>query len=839
MQGLKTTKSGKIHRVAALALIIAAAVCVSPRAFAACTSPAGNPGDIVYGSNNIMAYCNGTVWVNMGTNLSIGFGTLTTGDFCTATSGTQISCTTATVNLSSQASGTLQAAQFPALTGDVTTPGGSLVTTIGTNKVTMSDIAQIPGLSVLGVTGASTANVGPITGIANQTLVVNNAGTALAFGALNIGSSAAVTGVLLGANGGTGVANTGDTITLGGNMSTGGAFTISGAYSVTLTATATTSLTLPTSGTIVATTTGSPAQGDLLYYNGTAWTDLAHGTSGQFLETLGASANPAWATVTLGTGSITGTTQYAVLLGNGASGITSVGPGAIDTVLVGEGASANPQFSAAPVLSGSVTTLQSIGTTSTNGIVLQNTTAATSTVNQFSPRVHFTGQGWETNGPASQSVDMIEELQPVVGTANPSGSLVWSSSVNGTTPYTALMTLTTGGNVGIGTASPNGALEVLGTSAYMTGSGSLMDFRVSNTNNNPTGKYIQIESNYDNPSLTSTGYGGVFTLTSSSGFSSVSQWTIQSTSAMSVNGGGGLVVGHNPAGCTGYSANYGLYVCDLAAGVIPLIVNTGSSHSTSIPVAEFQANDAIALTVAGTGNVGIGTASPNANALLQVYSTTKGFLPPLLTTAQETAMGTSLPTGLVVYNTDGSHNELESWNGTAWEAVGASAIDAGGSNTQLQYNNGGDLGGTAGLTWDNVNDALTLTALGTGAATALTITGPTLTGTTSYPILSLAQTWNNAGGNFTSLKENITNTASVGTSKLIDLQVGGVSAFNVTGAGYVGVGSSSPQGTLDVEGSNGILLNAGSVSIGTAGTTSVPSLVFSNCGSNCGILAPS
>ena len=185
----------------------------------------------------------------------------------------------------------------------------------------------------------------------------------------------------------------------------------------------------------------------------------------------------------------------------------------------------------------------------------------------------------------------------------------------------------------------------------------------------------------------------------------------------------------------------------------------------------------------GGGNVGVGTTAPNANALLQVYSTTKGFLPPLLTTAQETAMGTSLPTGLIVYNTDGSHNELESWNGTAWEAVGANSNDAGGSNTQLQYNNNGDLGGTAGLTWDNVNDALTLTALGTGAATALTITGPTLTGTTSYPILSLAQTWNNAGGNFTALKENITNTASVGTSKLIDLQVGGVSQFNVDESG--------------------------------------------------------
>lgn len=39
----------------------------------------------------------------------------------------------------------------------------------------------------------------------------------------------------------------------------------------------------------------SPAQGDIIYYNGTAWVRLAAGTSGYFLKTNGAGANPAWA----------------------------------------------------------------------------------------------------------------------------------------------------------------------------------------------------------------------------------------------------------------------------------------------------------------------------------------------------------------------------------------------------------------------------------------------------------------------------------------------------------------------------------------------------------------
>lgn len=40
------------------------------------------------------------------------------------------------------------------------------------------------------------------------------------------------------------------------------------------------------------------ARGDILYYNGTAWVKLAAGTSGYFLKTQGAGADPAWAATT-------------------------------------------------------------------------------------------------------------------------------------------------------------------------------------------------------------------------------------------------------------------------------------------------------------------------------------------------------------------------------------------------------------------------------------------------------------------------------------------------------------------------------------------------------------
>ncbi len=48
-------------------MVLLAVLCVSPSALAACTSPAGNAGDIIYSStSSLMAYCNNFSWVNMG-----------------------------------------------------------------------------------------------------------------------------------------------------------------------------------------------------------------------------------------------------------------------------------------------------------------------------------------------------------------------------------------------------------------------------------------------------------------------------------------------------------------------------------------------------------------------------------------------------------------------------------------------------------------------------------------------------------------------------------------------------------------------------------------------------
>lgn len=62
---------------------------------------------------------------------------------------------------------------------------------------------------------------------------------------------------------------------------------------------------------------GSAAQGDILYRGASTWTRLGAGTSGQFLRTNGAAANPSWNSVPVETGVITSNyTDSTGTLGN-------------------------------------------------------------------------------------------------------------------------------------------------------------------------------------------------------------------------------------------------------------------------------------------------------------------------------------------------------------------------------------------------------------------------------------------------------------------------------------------------------------------------------------------
>ena len=72
-------------------------------------------------------------------------------------------------------------------------------------------------------------------------------------------------------------------------------------------------------------------------------------------------------------------------------------------------------------------------------------------------------------------------------------------------------------------------------------------------------------------------------------------------------------------------------------------------------------------------NVGVGTTTPSASAQLDVTSTTKGFLPPRMTTTQRDAIA-SPAAGLIIFNT--TSNGVEIKTSLGWISLSASSADA-------------------------------------------------------------------------------------------------------------------------------------------------------------------
>jgi hypothetical protein len=93
--------------------------------------------------------------------------------------------------------------------------------------------------------------------------------------------------------------------------------------------------------------------------------------------------------------------------------------------------------------------------------------------------------------------------------------------------------------------------------------------------------------------------------------------------------------------------------------VINIVATTGN-------ILELQNNGTITFAIKKTGETVMGGTAPNANAILDLISTTKAFMPPRMTTTQRDNIST--PTeGMVIYNL--TTHLLNFYNGTVWGAV--------------------------------------------------------------------------------------------------------------------------------------------------------------------------
>ena len=104
-----------------------------------------------------------------------------------------------------------------------------------------------------------------------------------------------------------------------------------------------------------------------------------------------------------------------------------------------------------------------------------------------------------------------------------------------------------------------------------------------------------------------------------------------------------------------------------------LTLTSGSIGTTRggslILTAGFDSNNGGNIYLEGNGEthgqIGVGTSSPDTSASVDIQSTSRGFLPPRMTTTQKNAIS-SPATGLVVYDT--TLNQINIYNGTSWNS---------------------------------------------------------------------------------------------------------------------------------------------------------------------------
>ena len=187
-----------------------------------------------------------------------GSGTLTMGASITTTNGASPGGLINTAGSATGAGGSINTSSGTSAGGAINTSnGGGGINTTGNGSIGLGVAANRITLVGTAASAGKTATFPNVTGTVVVTADVGTTATHALFAqgtgfpayrAIATGDlpsiSSGLTGILPGANGGTGVANTSKTITLGGNLTTNGAF------ATTLTATGTTSITLPTTGTI-------------------------------------------------------------------------------------------------------------------------------------------------------------------------------------------------------------------------------------------------------------------------------------------------------------------------------------------------------------------------------------------------------------------------------------------------------------------------------------------------------------------------------------------------------------------------------------------------------------
>lgn len=363
-----------------------------------------------------------------------------------ATTSSFVTATDESINLPSSR---LLAAQAGITTITDAGAGSTITVGIATNGIGNAQFRQSAGLSVVGNATNATANVADIAAASDYQILRRN-GSSIGFGSINLAQSGAVgTSVLAPLNGGTGVNNGSNTLTLGGSLATVGGFSTSFNF------TGPTNVTFPTSGTL-ATTAGpslpSVVLGDTLYGSGAnTLAALAGNTTAtkQYLSQTGTgavSAAPAWSAIA--GGDVTGaaltvgndTNVTLTLGGTPATALlraASVTAGWAGQLAVGRGGTGLASGTSGGVLGFTgTTTIASSGLLTQNALMLGGGAGATpSTLGSLGTTttvLHGNASGAPTFGAVSLTTDVSGVLPLANGGTNANltasnGGMVYST----------------------------------------------------------------------------------------------------------------------------------------------------------------------------------------------------------------------------------------------------------------------------------------------------------------------------------------------------------------------------------------------------------------------------
>ena len=109
---------------------------------------------------------------------------------------------------------------------------------------------------------------------------------------------------------------------------------------------------------------------------------------------------------------------------------------------------------------------------------------------------------------------------------------------------------------------------------------------------------------------------------------------------------------------------------NIISGVLP--IQNGGTGSSTLNFVDLTNNQTVAGSKQFTNAISVGASTPEVTAIVDINSTSKGFLPPRMTTAQRNAI-VNPAIGLTIFNTE--TNCLEWWIGTIWyNACGNAAV---------------------------------------------------------------------------------------------------------------------------------------------------------------------